>query len=221
MSATMTPNAPTMVQTTYPVNVVFDVPATSGRFWAIPLIGFVAKTVVLIPHLVVLYALSIAIAVVQLVSWIPVLSSGQYPEWAWNLTTGTLRWHTRVYAYLYGLTDQYPPFSFVEDGFYPVRTTFERQPSYNRMYAIPVAGYVIRVVLLIPTIVVLYALTILISVLQLVLWAPVLFTGTFPAWGADLVGGWIRWGLRVGAYAFGLTDQYPPFALDNPGVGIR
>jgi hypothetical protein len=40
-----------------------------------------------------------------------VLFTGQYPGWGFSLTAGTLRWTMRVYAYVYGLTDQYPPFS--------------------------------------------------------------------------------------------------------------
>jgi hypothetical protein len=46
--------------------------------WAVPLIGLIAKVIVLIPHFIGL---------------------------------SRLPWQARTYAYLFGLTDRYPPFS--------------------------------------------------------------------------------------------------------------
>ena len=62
---------------------------------------------------------------------------------------------------------------------------------------------------------ILYALSIIVYLLQLILWIPVLFTGQYPSWGRDLVGGFVRWSTRIYAYIFGLTDEYPPFQLSN------
>jgi hypothetical protein len=95
-----------------PGDMVIDRPASSSRFFAIPLIGIFVRWALLIPHFLVLYALAIAIAACQLVIWIPVLFTGRYPAWAFTLVAGTLLWTTRVYAYLLGLTDRYPLFSF-------------------------------------------------------------------------------------------------------------
>jgi hypothetical protein len=174
-----------------------------------------ARAVLLIPHFIAAYVMLIVVELLQLVIWIPVLTSGNYPDFARGLVVGTLQWWTRITAYAYGLTDKYPPFSLASDPSYPVNITVQWQPSYNRLFAIPIVGLVIRAVLLIPHIIVLYVLNAVVGILQLILWAFVLFTGQYPDWGQSLVGGYLRWQTRVSCYMLGISDVYPPFQLGN------
>lgn len=92
----------------HPVQVSFERPATNGRFWAIPILGILARAVLLIPHLVVLYFVGICVFGAVLVLWIPVLINGRYPTWGYRLVGGYIRWSARLSAYTYGLTDRYP-----------------------------------------------------------------------------------------------------------------
>ena len=45
-------------------------------------------------------------------------------------------------------------------------------------------------------------------------WFAALFTGRMPASFARFVTGYLRWSTRVTAYAYLMTDVYPPFSLD-------
>jgi hypothetical protein len=170
----------------------------------------------LIPHVIVLAVLALVTAVVSLVAWIPVLTTGQYPQFGYQICGGTLQYAMRVYAFLFGLTDSYPPFALSTGGSdYAVNLTIEESNSSSRFFAIPVVGYVARAVMLIPHIVVLYILGAVVGLLQYILWAFVLFTGQYPDWGKSLVGGYLRWAVRSGAFFLGLTDVYPPFRLSD------
>ena len=64
-----------------------------------------------IPHLIILWALGIAASVVAFIAWWAILFTGRYPEWAFDFVTGYVRWYTRVSGYYMLLTDKYPPFS--------------------------------------------------------------------------------------------------------------
>ena len=65
----------------------------------------------IIPHIIVLYLVSIAASVVLLIAWFVALFTGSVPVGLHNFLVGTVRWSTRVNLYASLLTDQYPPFS--------------------------------------------------------------------------------------------------------------
>jgi hypothetical protein len=53
-------------------------------------------------------------------------------------------------------------------------------------------------------------------------WFVVLFTGRYPEGMFNYMVGVIRWGHRVTAYGFLMTDKYPPFSLkDDPNYPVR
>ncbi len=194
----------------YPVAMTLSPPVGSSRFWAVPLIGYLVKGLILIPHLIILEVLAIAVSLAELVIWIPVLFTARYPDWAYALVAGYLRWATRIAMYFYGLTDSYPAFSFNAPG----DMYIQRPESSSRFFAILLIGGIVRYILLIPHFIILYALTLAVLACQLVIWVWVLFGGQYPSWAFTLVGGTITWGLRVTSYFFGLTDRYPPFGFD-------
>lgn len=202
----------------YPVSVTYERPDHNQRFWAIPVLGIVAKAVILIPHLIILYLLRAVVQLVQLILWIPVLFGGHYPLWGYALVGGTIRWTTRVSAFLLGLTDEYPPFTFRsvsdEGRVYAVQVRMEIPPHNSRLWAFPVLGLAIKLLILIPHLIILYVLSAVVGIVMLVLWIPVLFGGKYPGWGYQLAGGTLRWSTRVLAYIDGLTDRYPPFSFD-------
>lgn len=97
-------------RSSYPVQVYFVIPARNSRLYALPLLGYLARILLLIPHLVLTAILGLLVGLLQLVLWLPVLLTGRYPRWGYAVVGGYLRWNTRMQAFLLGLTDQYPPF---------------------------------------------------------------------------------------------------------------
>jgi len=193
----------------YPVALSIGRPASSSRFWAIPVLGIVIKVIILIPHLLVLGVLGIALGLSHLVIWIPVLFAGQYPDWAFGLNAGFVRWTTRIAFYVYGINDAYPGFGMDLPG--DIR--IDRPESSSRFWAIPIIGACVKWIIVIPHFIILYVLNIVVRICQLVIWIPVLITGQYPDWAFTLVAGTTLWSARVSAYLLGLTDKYPVFSF--------
>jgi hypothetical protein len=198
-----------LATSTYPVALTLTPPVTSNRVWAIPLIGAFVKWIILIPHFIILYVLNLAVGLCLLVIWAFVLFSGRYPDWGFALVAGYLRWTTRLALYFLGISDEYPSFSMEAPG----DIYIERPATSSRFFAIPLIGFLVRIILLIPHAIVVYVLYLVVLVCQLVIWIPVLFTGHYPGWAYTLNTGTVLWYTRVAAYGLGLTDRYPPFSF--------
>jgi hypothetical protein len=201
----------------YPVNVSYDREALINRLWGIPLIGQLVRWILAIPHFIVLFLLVLMAMLQFLVSWIPVLLLGRYPGWGYRWTGGLLAYTQRVYAYLMLMTPAYPPFSLTAE-MYPVTVRYDEGVSINRLWGIPIIGYVVRWLILIPHFIAIWLLSILAWFLMLVVWVPVLVLGRQADIIYSIVGGLYRWQLRVSAYALLMVDKYPPFSLgeDDP-----
>jgi roadblock/LC7 domain-containing protein len=69
------------------------------------------KWLLAIPHYIVLVFLFIGVIFVKLVAFFAVIFTGKYPEGLREYVVGVFRWANRVSAYVYFMTDVYPPFS--------------------------------------------------------------------------------------------------------------
>ena len=105
--------------------VAFAEPAPQNRLTVL------VRIILAIPHLVVLWALGIAAEVVVIICWFAALVLGRLPEGLAGFLTGYLRWLVRVQAYLFLLTDRYPPFELGEAD-YPVQILLRPGPL-NRL----------------------------------------------------------------------------------------
>ena len=101
----------------------------------------------------------------------------------------------------------------VDEQAYDVQVEFTVPEEHNRLWAIPVLGIAVKLIILIPHLLILAVLGAVVELLALVTWIPVLFGGHYPSWGYEVVGGTLRWNANVEAYLAGLTDRYPPFRL--------
>lgn len=89
----------------YPARVNLDYPERLSR-----LLIFV-KWLLIIPHLIVWWFVGLAAFVAILIAWFAILITGSYPRGLFDFVTGALRWLYRISAYIYLMTDKYPPFS--------------------------------------------------------------------------------------------------------------
>ena len=85
--------------------VTVEDPGDMNRF-----LGFV-KWLLAFPHYIVLWLLGIGVFFVMVINLFIVLFTGRWNEAMRDFVVGYFRWYTRVHAYVFLLTDKYPPFS--------------------------------------------------------------------------------------------------------------
>ena len=65
-----------------------------------------------IPHFIVLMLVFIVFYFVVIIAWFAVIITGNWPAGLRNFAVGLMRWNNRLNAYMFLLTDKYPPFGF-------------------------------------------------------------------------------------------------------------
>jgi len=198
------------VLNSYPVTVRGELTAPPGRGW------WLLKWLLALPHYVVLLFLWIAFFCVCIIAFFAILFTGKYPKSLFDFNVGVLRWSWRVGFYSYQAlgTDRYPPFSLDPDQDYPADLDIQYPEKLSRRLVL-----VKWWLLAIPHYIVIGVFMGggqgggLVFILAIIAAIVVLFTGKYPEDMFKLVVGMNRWSLRVGAYAFLMRDEYPPFRL--------
>jgi hypothetical protein len=126
----------------------------------------------------------------------------------YDFVVGVARWYWRVVAYLYLMTDQYPPFSLEDDPAHPARFNIEYPEEIDRWRPI------VQWLLVIPYMLVAYLLAYLAEILVFFAFFTILFTKRFPEGMFKIVLIALRWQARGNAYFYWLTTRYPPFAWE-------
>ncbi len=104
-----------MEPTQHPVELRIPAPEQSSRLLALlTLLFFIPKLIMALPHVIVLYFLGIVAFFIIFAGQVVVLFTGKYPKEMHEFVVGIMRWQIRVNAYLMGLRDEYPPFTFKE-----------------------------------------------------------------------------------------------------------
>jgi hypothetical protein len=223
-----------MSNQTYPVKVDAQLDSTISRgLWLV-------KWLLAIPHYFILIFLWLAFWVLSIVAFFAILFTARYPRAIFDFNVGVLRWSWRVGYYSYNAlgTDRYPPFTLKDVPDYPAHLEIDYPDQLSRglvlvkWWLLAIPQYLVVSVFLSGGFYIITAAATqqgtrpifqigLITLLVLIAATVLLFTGRYPQSIFDFVLGMNRWALRVAAYATLMTDQYPPFRLDQGGVDPR
>lgn len=184
-----------------------------NRLYAIPLFSLLVKFIILIPVFIEIWALTIATGlIVMIVNPFVVLFTGKYLKIAYDLATGVMRLGAKSSFYVSGVTDKYPGFDISQT---PFTWELDYPESPNKLYAIPLAGLLIRAVLIIPfsifNQIIGYASNLAVFVIITPLM--VLIKGYYPETAHELAVDSIRLSNASTAYIFGISDKYPSFNI--------
>lgn len=230
----MTPNTPAP----YPARLTGTLdPQLSRGLWLV-------KWFLAIPHYVVLAFLWLAFLVVTVIAGFAILFTGRYPRPLFDFTVGVLRWNWRVAFYAFAAigTDRYPPFTLARTD-YPADFDVDYPERLSRGLVLIKSW-----LLAIPHLIIIGLFTAnvpywsssmatdgsstyqdlagvsLVGFLVVIAGVVLLFTGRYPRALFDLILGMNRWIYRVSSYTSLMTDEYPPFRLDQgarEGEGIE
>lgn len=173
-----------------------------GSVGSLPLV----KWLLAIPHYIALAVLGIGAFFVIIFSFFAVIITGRYPESLWDYMVGVFRWGLRVGAYVFLLTDRYPPFSLEDDPTYPVRLQMPYPEGGVERWR-PLVAWI----LVIPYSIVAALIYYLAAIIAFLALFAILFTRRYPEGMFGIVVNSLRYQLRANTYSDWLTTKYPPF----------
>ena len=185
----------------YPVNLKIEYSEKSNKSTALFRLVLIIP-IILILALICSYAEALSIAVALMI-----IFKEKYPKWWFDWNVGITKFTYRIVAYGLLMRDEYP--STDDDQAVKVDIPYpDVKKDLNRWMPL------FKWILVIPHLIVLLFIFIAVVVCSVFAWFAILFTGRYPKGIFGFVEGFLRWSLRVNAYAFILTtDEYPPFRL--------
>jgi Domain of unknown function (DUF4389) len=168
------------------------------------------RLILAIPQVIVLYFVGIAAGVVLIVGWFAALFTGRMPQSFADFLLGELRWRIRVAAYIYLLTDVYPPFTLSPDVNYPIDVAVQ-SGRLNRL------AVLFRYFLAIPGSIAVALVSIGMYVFSIVTWVATLVKGETPRAMFEANAATLRFATRFAAYFYMLTSFYPSEVMGDEG----
>jgi hypothetical protein len=163
------------------------------------------RIILAIPHLFIAQAWGSLIWAISVVQWFQILFTGKRSEGIFNMQNQWLGYTTRVNSYVGLMFDEYPKFGTDPSGVPMVVDATFTEPA-NRVTS------AFRLILAIPAMFVFLGLAIAASVVGLVLWFAILFTGKANRGMWDFLYKVHRYIVRATAYIALMTDDYPKYS---------
>jgi uncharacterized protein DUF4389 len=172
------------------------------------------RSIVTIPWLIVVALYGLAASVAVLIAWFALVFTARYPEGLYNFVAGYVRMISRVNAFHYLATDEWPPFNGETNEAYPIRIGIPPpKPEYSRLKA----GF--RLIVGIPVLLLAYVQALIALVIAVIAWFAILFTGKLSEGLFDPLRSALAYNARATAYFSLLTEDYPPFSLEESSMG--
>ncbi|MCC9308796.1 DUF4389 domain-containing protein [Kitasatospora sp. RB6PN24] len=167
------------------------------------------RWLILVPHFIVVWVLSIAAFFAVIVGWFAALLTARLPPAIARYLADFLGYDTRLMASQFLLIDRYPPFSLRQPPEYPVR--IEVRPGLlNR------AAVFFRLILMIPAAIISGLLSAGWLVLAFFIWLWTLITARLPRPLFEAQAALVRYRMRFIAYSLMLTSAYPKRLFGDP-----
>ncbi len=182
-----------------------------NRFYAFPVLGIVVKMIMLIPVFLEAFFLGIAFLFFLVANPFVVLFTGNYWESAYNFFLGMMRFYTKLYIFILGLSDEYPGFNLKENSRFELTITKPTHP--NKWLAFPLFGFIIRIILLIPYQIYSQVLRNGSFIAMVISWFTVIFTDKIPESLYEFEQDSLRVALADMSYIVGISDKYPSFMI--------
>ncbi len=199
------PWAPGRPEVSTPFEMTFGRPVPQRR------VTVLFRPILAIPQLVVLYFLNIAASVLVFLGWFAALFTGRLPDSFASFILGFLRWRARVDAYLFLMTDTYPPFSLQPEPAYPIDVAVQTG-RLNRL------AVLFRYFIAIPAALAVGLLYFGLGIFWIVTWVATLVKGEVPAALFEANAAALRYAYRLQAYFVMLTSFYPAEVMGDAGL---
>ncbi len=167
------------------------------------------RILVAIPAALVSAVFGIGAFFAVFIAWFAILFTGRWPGGLYSFVRGYAQMAARVNGYMWLQTDDYPPFDAQDHPEYPIRLRVPEDAGEQSRVTVFFRG-----LLLIPVIIVLYALNIALQFVGFAAWLMILFTGKLPDGIQSALTFCLGYQARATAYMLLLTDKWPPFSDD-------
>lgn len=194
----------------YPVSYAADYPGDGRNRLTV-----FFRSIVAIPWLIVAAIYGFVASWAVFFAWFALVFTGRYPQGLHDFVGGWLRFSSRVNAFSLLATDEWPSFNGGENPEYPVRIGVpEPRPEYSRAKAF------FRIIIAIPVLLLAYVQGLIASVMAIIGWFAILFTGRMGEGFFDPLRSALAYQTRANSYIYLLTEDWPPFSLEeSPPAG--
>jgi hypothetical protein len=167
------------------------------------------RAILVIPHWLYLGVLSLVGFLAVILAWFAALFTGRMPDGIGDFVSSILQYSVRVNAYMYLLTDQYPPFDLGAPD-YAVTVVLPPRGRLNR------AAVLFRFVLAVPALIVATLVSAGLQIPLFFIWLIVLVAGRMPSSIFEAEAAVIRYQARLYAWLLMLTSAYPGGLFGDP-----